>query len=172
MVRQPDISIKDILNYQNNYRNTFVWLVSLSYNAANLIISLVCRWWVFQNLVTYALYINHTIDAAEILEPSEETMEHIVEGQNATLTCIGIGHPPPLVQWKRLNRSLSDRVSITNMSMSTNEGNVTRVSVDLILTGVSREDTGVYVCSAANLLIIATRNVSLIVQCMIGFIYL
>ena len=172
MIRQPDISIKDILNYQNNYRNIFVWLVGLSYKAAKLIISLVCRWWVFQNLVTYALYINHIIDAAEILEPSEETMEHIVEGQNATLTCIGIGHPPPLVQWKRLNRSLSDRVSITNMSMSTNEGNVTRVSVDLILTGVSREDTGVYVCSAANLLNIATRYVSLIVQCMIGFIYL
>ena len=127
----------------------------------------------FPNLVTYVLYINHIIDAAEILEPSEETMEHIVEGQNATLTCIGIGYPPPLVQWKNLNnRSLSDRVSITNMSMSTNEGNVTRVSVDLILTGVSREDTGVYVCSATNLLNIATRNVSLIVQCMIGFVYL
>ena len=115
---------------------------------------------------TYILYINHTIDAAEMLEPSEERMEHIVEGQNTTLTCIGVGHPPPLVQWRKLNGSLSDRVTSTNMSMSTNEGN-TRVTVNLILTRVSREDTGVYVCSAANLLNIATRNVSLIVQCMI-----
>ena len=102
-----------------------------------------------------------------MLEPSEERMEHIVEGQNTTLTCIGVGHPPPLVQWRKLNGSLSDRVTSTNMSMSTNEGNITRVTVNLILTRVSREDTGVYVCSAANLLNIATRNVSLIVQCMI-----
>ena len=93
-------------------------------------------------------------------------MEHIVEGQNTTLTCIGVGHPPPLVQWRKLNGSLSDRVTSTNMSMSTNEGNVTRVTVDLIFTGTYREDTGVYVCSATNLLNVATRNASLIVQCM------
>ena len=104
-------------------------------------------------------------DAAEILEPLEITMD-IVEGHNTTLTCVGVGHPPPLVQWINLNGSLSDRVSITNMSMSTNEGNVTRVTVDLIFTGTYREDTGVYECSATNLLNIATRRVSLIVQCM------
>ena len=73
---------------------------------------------------------------------------------------------PTIVQWRNLNGSLSDRVSITNMSMSTNEGNITRVTVDLILTGVYREDLGVYECSATNLLKIAKRNVSLIVQCM------
>ena len=104
-------------------------------------------------------------DAAEILEPSEIRTD-IVEGQNTTLRCIAVGHPPPLVQWRKLNGSLSDRVSITNMSMSTNEGNVTRVTVDLIFTGTYREDTGVYECSATNLLNIATRSVSLIVQCM------
>ena len=101
-------------------------------------------------------------DAAVILEPSEIRMD-IVEGQNTTLTCVGVD---PLVQWRKLNGSLSDRVSITNMSMSTNEGNVTRVTVDLIFTGAYREDTGVYECSAINLLSNATRNVSLIVQCM------
>ena len=104
-------------------------------------------------------------DAAEILELSEIRRE-IVEGQNITLTCVGVGFPPPLVQWRKLNRSLSDRVSIIKMSMSTNQGNVTRVTVDLILTGAYTEDTGVYECSAINLLNNATRNVSLIVQCM------
>jgi len=50
--------------------------------------------------------------------------------------------------------------------MLTNEGNITRVTVDLMLTRVSREDTGIYECLATNLLNTATRNVSLIIQCM------
>ena len=58
---------------------------------------------------------------------------------------------------------LSDRVSITNMSMLTNEE---RVIVDLIITEVSREDTGKCECLASNILNDATRNISFIVQCM------
>ena len=89
----------------------------------------------------------------------------IKEGNNGTFTCVGVGYPPPLVQWRKLNGSLSDRVSITNMSMSTNEGNVTNVTVDLIFTGTHREDTGVYECSISNLLNYVTGNMCLIVQC-------
>ena len=116
------------------------------------------------NFITFYLHIIR-IDAAEILESSMET-EDVEEGENVTLTCVGVGHPPPLVQWRKLNGSLSDRVSITNMSMSTNEGNVTRVTVDLNFTGAYREDTGVYECSATNLLNNVTRSTALIVQCM------
>ena len=105
------------------------------------------------------------IDAAEILQPLRET-KSIREGENITLTCIGVGHPPPLVQWSKLNGLLSGRTSVTNMSMSTNEGNVTRVTVDLIFTGAYREDTGVYQCLVRNLLNNVTGNFSLIVQCM------
>ena len=102
---------------------------------------------------------------AEIIKPSGGETELIKEGNNVTLRCVGVGYPPPLVQWRKLNGSLSDRVSITNMSMSTNEGNVTNVTVDLIFTGAYREDTGVYECSVSNLLHDVTRNMSLIVQC-------
>ena len=108
---------------------------------------------------------NHITDAAEIFEPSEERTVSIVEGQNTALRCIGVGYPPPVVQWRKLNGSLSDRVSITNMSMSTNEGNVTRVTVDLILTRASREDTGVYECSVSNLLNYVTRSTIVTIQC-------
>ena len=110
-------------------------------------------------------------DAAEILEPSEERTEYIEEGINVTFRCVGAGYPPPLVQWRKLNGSLSDRISITNMPMSTNEGNVTNVTVDLIFNGAYREDTGVYECSVSNLLNDHRRNVSLIIQCMYSYCY-
>ena len=51
------------------------------------------------------------------------------------------------------------------MSMSTNEGNLTRVTADLLLSRVFREDTGIYECSSINILNSATRNINLIVQC-------
>ena len=113
------------------------------------------------------MYINIDVaDAAEILQPPVEEIEYLVEGNNITFRCVGVGYPPPLVQWRKLNGLLSDRVSSTNMSMSTNEGNVTNVTVDLIFTGAYREDTGVYECLASNLLNSATRSTTLIIQCM------
>ena len=115
----------------------------------------------------YTLFINIDVtDAAEILEPPGGEVKNIMEGNNVTFRCVGVGYPPPLVQWSKLNGSLSDRVSSTNMSMSTNEGNVTRVTVDLIFTGAYREDTGVYECTVSNLLNSDTRNTTLIIQCM------
>ena len=51
------------------------------------------------------------------------------------------------------------------MSMSTNEGNVTRVSVDLMFTRAYREDTGVYECLVSNLLNTVTRNFNLTIRC-------
>ena len=100
-----------------------------------------------------------------MIEPIGGEVIYIVEGNNIALRCVGVGYPPPLVEWRKLNGSLSDRVSITNMSMLTNEGNVTNVTVDLIFTGTYREDTGVYECSVSNLLNTVSRNSSLIIQC-------
>ena len=118
---------------------------------------------IYQAKHSYLCY-NFYVEAAEILEPSGGT-EYTEEGETITLRYIGVGHPPPLVQWRKLNGSLSDRVSSTNMSMSTNEGNITRVTVDLIITNVSREDTGVYECTVSNLLNIVATTISLTIQC-------
>ena len=112
------------------------------------------------------MYVLLYVDAAEILEPLGGQIQLVVEGDNITFRCVGAGYPPPLVQWSKVNGSLSDRTSTTNMSMLTNEGNVTNVTVDLIFTGTYRDDTGVYECSVSNLLSIVTRNETLVVQCM------
>ena len=105
------------------------------------------------------------IDAAEIPEPLGGQLQLVLEGHNITLRCIGAGYPPPLVRWSKIYGSLSDRTSTTNMTMLTNEGNVTNVTVDLIFTGTYRDDTGVYECSVSNLLNAVTRDVSLVIQC-------
>ena len=99
------------------------------------------------------------------MEPLEQR-RYISEGKCITFRCVGLGYPPPLVKWRKLNGSLSDRTSLTYITMLTNEGNVTNVTVDLIFTGVYREDTGVYECSVSNLLNTVTRNISLIIECM------
>ena len=118
-------------------------------------------------LISTIIIINNlATDAAEIIEPIGEETVNIVEGNNVTLKCVGVGYPSPLVEWRKLNGSLSDRVSITNMSMLTNEGNVTNVTVDLIFTGTYREDTGVYECSVSNLLNTVMISIDLVVQCM------
>ena len=110
------------------------------------------------------------IDAAEILEPIGNETKYFTEEVNVTLICIGVGHPPPLVQWRKLDGLLSDRVSTTNVSMLTNKGNVTRVTVQLILTRVLREDAGVYECLVSNHLNSIARSINVIVQCMYTYV--
>ena len=92
-------------------------------------------------------------------------MEIVEEGNNITLSCVGTGYPSPLVQWRELNGSLNDEIPYTNMPMLINEGIVTNVTADLIITDAYREDTGVYECFVNNSLSSDTRNFSLIVQC-------
>ena len=54
-----------------------------------------------------------------------------------------------------------------SVSVPTGYGNVTRVSVNLTITNASREDTGVYTCSASNSIESDAKDVSIAVQCKI-----
>ena len=59
LVKQPDISGRDTLNYQNNCRNTFGWLVGLSYEVAKLdilIILLKCVDGRFSKIRSYIMH--------------------------------------------------------------------------------------------------------------------
>ena len=91
----------------------------------------------------------------------------VVEGNTTTIICEALGYFPPTVLWNRIDRNLSDRVSVSDsVSVPTGYGNVTRVSVNLTITNAYREDTGVYTCSANNSIDSDDRNVSITVQCM------
>ena len=90
------------------------------------------------------------------------------EGDTTIITCEVLGYPPPTVVWNRINGILSDRVSVSDsVSVPTGYGNVTRVSVNLTITNASREDTGVYSCSANNSIESDIKDVSFTVQCKI-----
>ena len=97
-------------------------------------------------------------------DPFNDTI--VREGNTTTITCEAFGYPPPTVVWNRINGILSDRVSVSDsVSVPTGYGNVTRVSVNLTITNASREDTGVYTCSANNSIGSDSSNVTITVQC-------
>ena len=90
----------------------------------------------------------------------------IVRERNiTTIICEAFGYPPPTVVWNRINGKLSNRVSVSGISIPTKYGNVTRVSVNLTITNASREDTGVYTCSGNNSIGSDSKNFSITVQC-------
>ena len=90
----------------------------------------------------------------------------IIENHTTEIMCEAIGNPPPTVVWNRINGILSDRVSVSDsVSAPTGCGDVARVSVNLIITNASREDTGVYTCSANNSIGSDSSYVSITLQC-------
>ena len=88
-----------------------------------------------------------------------------METHTTTIGCVGVGNPPPTVQWRKLSGTFNNRIS-TSMSNSTNKRNVTRVTVALIVTRAHREDTGAYECTVSSQQRNITDTVSLTVQCM------
>jgi len=84
-----------------------------------------------------------------ITDPVSNTSTIITEGDTITITCEALGYPLPTIVWSKTNGTLSDRVSVSD-NVPIGNGNETSVSVNLTLTNVSREDTGLYQCTASN----------------------
>ena len=96
----------------------------------------------------------------------------INEGSSFTIPCKASGYPAPMIIWSRSDGFVSDRVSISDgISVPTGNENVTRVSVNLTITNVSREDAGVYVCQAINCIGSDSNNISVTVQCKFIMLY-
>ena len=94
---------------------------------------------------------------------------NITEGSNGSITCTATGYPVPTVVWQNSNgSSLSNNRLVSSSPVhisSTGVGNVTSVSVELMVIGAMRVDTGMYRCSANNSVSSTTRNISITVQC-------
>ena len=106
--------------------------------------------------------------APTITTPLEGQQFNTTKGSNGSITCTATGHPVPTVVWQNSDgSSLSNNrlVSGSPVDMLTGVGNVTSVSVELMVIGAMRVDTGMYRCSASNNVSNVTRNISITVQC-------
>ena len=104
-----------------------------------------------------------------ITTPMEGQQFNITEGSNRSIICTATGYPVPTVVWQNSDgSSLSNNRLVSGDPMnisSTGVGNVTSVSVELMVIGVIRADTGTYKCSANNSVSSTTRNINITVQC-------
>ena len=109
------------------------------------------------------------IVAPNITVPMEGQQFNITERSDGSIICTATGYPVPTVVWQNsdgssLNNSTIVSGSPVNIS-STGVGNVTSVSVELMVIGAIRVDTGMYRCSANNSINSTTRNINITVQC-------
>ena len=115
------------------------------------------------------LYVLLYTVAPNITTPMEGQQFNIIEGSNGSITCTATGYPVPTVEWQNSDgSSLSNSrlMSGSPVNMPTGVGNVTNVSVELMVTGAMRVDTGMYRCSANNGIGDDTAvNISLTIQC-------
>ena len=105
--------------------------------------------------------------APTITTPNEREQFNITEGSNRSIICTATGYPVPTVVWQNGDgSSLSNRlVSGDPMNISlTGVGNVTSVSVELMVIGAMRVDTGMYRCSANNSISNTTRSINITIQ--------
>ena len=102
-----------------------------------------------------------------ITTPMEGQEFIITEGSNGSITCTATGYPVPTVVWQNSDgSSLSNNrlVSGSPVISSTGVGNVSSVSVELMVIGAMRVDSGMYRCSANNSVSSTTRNITITVQ--------
>ena len=108
--------------------------------------------------------------APTITTPMEGQQFNITEGSNASITCTATGYPVPTVIWQNSDgSSLSNNRLVSGSPVnisSTGVGNVTSVSVELMVIGAMRVDTGMYRCSANNSVDdSAIRSINITIQC-------
>ena len=105
-------------------------------------------------LLVNELTITMTV-APTIIAPMEGQQFNIIEDNHLSITCTAKGYPRPTVIWNRNaihgSGGFSSRVTLGPTQASpTGVGNEIRVSVTLKMTGVTKEDAGIYRCVASS----------------------
>ena len=96
-----------------------------------------------------------------ITVPMDGSTVIINEDSSAIIDCTATGFPLPTIVWEKVDGSdLSDRLSMTGPV-----SNVTSTTVSLMVTDVSREDSGEYRCSVSNSVGDDNRTINLVIQC-------
>ena len=120
-------------------------------------------------IVIPLLCLTSYVVAPTITAPMEGQQFNVAEGSNGSITCTATGYPVPTVVWQNSDgSSLSNNRLVSGSPVnisSTGVGNVTSVSVELMVIGAMRVDTGMYRCSANNILNATAVNINITVQC-------
>jgi len=102
-----------------------------------------------------------------ITTPMEGLNFNITEGSKVSITCTATGYPVPTVVWQNSDGSSLNNnrlVSGSPVISSTGVGNVTSISVELMVIGATRVDTGMYRCLANNNVSSTIRIISITIQ--------
>ena len=106
--------------------------------------------------------------APNITTPMEGQQLSVTERSDGSITCTATGYPVPIVVWQNSDGSSLNNnrlVSGSPVISSTGVGNVSSVSVELMVIGAMRVDTGMYTCSANNSASNTARIINITVQC-------
>ena len=104
--------------------------------------------------------------APTITTPMEGQQLNVIEGSNGAITCTATANTASTVVWQNSDgSSLSNNRLVSGIPVISSTGNVTRVSVDLMVIGAMRSDNGMYRCSASNIANTTIRNVIITIQC-------
>ena len=94
---------------------------------------------------------------------------NVIVMMSCTITCEAEGFPPPVVNIRRsypIDDSEDDRIMLSGpITVLTGIGNITSVSMSLIITNTIKKDHGTYRCSARNSVASIEESIFINVQC-------
>ena len=118
-------------------------------------------------IFSYSFDFGFLLVGPNITTPMKEQQLIVFEGRDASITCTATGYPVPTVVWQNSDGSsiINNRlVSGSPVISSTGIGNVTSVSVELMVIGAVMIDSGMYRCLVTNAINSTFRSIVISVR--------